>query len=148
MRPALRLISDSARWPKITAAIDAGAKQRMTPQIKLASALLLCCGGTPHSDSAMAICGTGCATPQYGQTATKSAKFPRQFVHCFKFTLRRARRERISTSRAECKANPYFRPSRNSRLEAPHAPGWVRGCEQIFSKFTPYDCQRVKGGRE
>jgi len=33
---------------------------------------------------AVATCGTGCDTPQYGHTGTKSARFPWQFVHCFK----------------------------------------------------------------
>src|SRR5713101_3691436 len=84
MRPAPRLISDSAHWPKITAAIEDGTKQRIMPQITLATALLLVCGGAPHSGCAVAACGTGCDTPQYGHTGTKSARFPWQFVHCFK----------------------------------------------------------------
>jgi len=147
MRPALRLISDSARWPKITAAIDAGAKQRITPQIKLASALLLFCGGRPHSDCAIAICGTGCDTPQYGQSATKSAKFPRQFVHCFKFTLRR------------CATIANFDPAQNVKqirtyvhltihVWRRHPAARIPALEQIFGKFAAYDCQSVKGGRE
>jgi hypothetical protein len=46
--------------------------------------LLLVCGGAPHSGCAVAACGTGCDTPQYGHTGTKSARFAWQFVHCFK----------------------------------------------------------------
>jgi hypothetical protein len=65
------------------AAMDAGAHKNKTPHTRLAIALLLLCGGA-QSGCAVASCGTGCDTPQYGHNGTKAARFPRQFVHCFK----------------------------------------------------------------
>src|ERR1700745_1971299 len=65
------------------AAMDAGAHKNNTPRTRLAMALLLL-GGRAHSCCAIAICGTGCDTPQYGHKAAKSGRLPRQFVHCFK----------------------------------------------------------------
>jgi hypothetical protein len=49
-RPALLLMSESARCPRITAAkAENGQKKNTAPQIKLAKALPLFCGGPFHS---------------------------------------------------------------------------------------------------
>src|SRR5216684_7872517 len=146
MRPAPRLISDSARWPKITAAIEDGTKQRITPQIRLATALLLVCGGAPHSGCAVAACGTGCDTPQYGHTGTKSARFPWQFVHCFK---------NVSPGAPWCASST--RPAPRMYMEIGrfvyHAIQPASGAAEHrgrtnLLKISAWHCQSHKGGRE
>src|SRR5262245_60287138 len=87
MRPAARLMSASARWPRIMATIEAGAHINRTPHTRLAIALLLFCGGCCQPPGEKAAWGTGCATPQYGHVSTKSARFRRQLAHAFRACL-------------------------------------------------------------
>src|SRR5262245_31315596 len=88
MRPAVRLISASARCPRMMAAIEAGAHINNTPQTRLAIALLLFCGAVGQPPCGTPGWATGWATPQYGHVSTKSARFPRQLVHAFRAFLR------------------------------------------------------------
>src|SRR5262245_30495809 len=122
IRPAVRLISTSARCPRMMAAIEAGAHMNNTPQTRLAIALLLFCG-TGQPLCGIPACGTGCVTPQYGHVSTKSARLPRQLVHAFRAFLQ------SQVIRQE----PRF-SCRDSNGILPFRP-W-------------FDCQSGKGGRE